>query len=58
MTNLIFNNTTYEFRLHYGENHTSLHILVDGVLCKVKQQCTTCPHSLQECLDLLTEYEL
>jgi hypothetical protein len=58
MTKLMFNDTTYEFRLHYGDNNISLHILVDGVIRKVKQQCSVSPQSLQECLELLTEYEL
>lgn len=57
MTVLKFNETTYEFRIHYGES-TSLHIIVDGQLKKVREQVSVTPYTIEECVELLNYYEL
>ena len=58
MTKLIFNETTYEFKIHYGENYNSLHIYVNGELTKVKQQCSIVPQILEECVELIRYYDI
>ena len=58
MTVLKFNETTYEFRIHFGENTNSLHIIVDGELKKVREQVSTTPDTIEECVELLNYYDL
>ena len=58
MTKLTFNETTYEFKLHYGDNYNSLHIYVDGELTKIRQQCSTVPQCLEECVELIRYYDI
>jgi hypothetical protein len=58
MSTLTFNETTYEFKVHYGDNYNSLHIFVNGELRKVKEMCSTTPQSIEECLELIKYYEL
>jgi hypothetical protein len=59
---LIFNETTYEFLIHHNgrkiDNYDSLHIFVNGELRKVKEMCSITPQSIEECLQLINEYEL
>jgi len=58
MTLLKFNETTYEFKIHYGQNTNDLHIFVNGELKKVREQVTILPDTIEECLELLNYYEL
>jgi len=58
MVKLQFNETTYEFKVNYGSDYNSLHIFVNGELRKVKEQCSTTPQSIEECLELINYYEL
>jgi hypothetical protein len=58
MTHLTFNETTYEFRTHYGENHNSIHIFVNGELKKVREQDSCEPDCIEEALELIRYYDL
>jgi hypothetical protein len=58
MTVLKFNETTYEFRIHFGENTNNLHIFVNGELTKVKEDINIPPDTIEECVELLNYYEL
>ena len=58
MVKLTFNETTYEFKVRNGNYYNSLHIFVNGEFRKVKQQCSTTPKSIEECLELINYYEL
>jgi hypothetical protein len=62
MAKLTFNETTYEFHRHHDgrkiDNYDSLHIFVNGELRKVREQCSTIPQSIEECVELINEYEL
>jgi hypothetical protein len=58
MTHLTFNETTYEFRTHYGKNYNSIHIFVNGELKKVREQDSNVPDSIEEALELIRYYDL
>ena len=58
MTHLTFNETTYEFKVHYGDNFNSLHIFVNGELKKVRQQVSIVPDCIEECLELIRYYNI
>jgi hypothetical protein len=58
MTVLKFNETTYEFRIHFGEHTNNLHIFVNGELKKVREQVSICPDTIEECVELLNYYDL
>ncbi len=60
-TKLTFNETTYEFTPRFFGGMYSLDINVNGKLTKVIGGYThlpTPPQSLQECVDLINDYEL
>ena len=58
MTHLTFNETTYEFKVNYGENYNSIHIFVNGELKKVREQDSCEPDSIEEALELIRYYDL
>ena len=58
MTQLVFNETTYEFKVHYGDNYNSIHIFVNGELKKVREQVSIVPDSIEEALELIRYYDL
>jgi hypothetical protein len=58
MTQLVFNETTYEFKVHYGENYNSIHIFVNGELKNVREQVSIVPDSIEEALQLIRYYDL
>jgi len=69
MTKLTFNETTYEFQL-VDDNNTFmdanynpitiqiLKVYVNGDLRKVLDQVSVLPSSLEECVELINEYEI
>jgi len=69
MTKLTFNETTYEFQL-VDDNNTfmdanynpitiqKLKVYVNGDLRKVLDQVSVLPSSLEECVELINEYQI